>query len=60
MDLGALAMKGYSAFSKAPALLEPYHQIVNVISRTLEMQSVYSIALSEWPIIFSINQFKTI
>ena len=28
VDLGALAMKGYSAFSKAPALLEPHHQIV--------------------------------
>ena len=28
VDLGAMAMKGYSAFPKAPALLEPYHQIV--------------------------------
>ena len=28
VDLGAMAMKGYSAFFKAPALLEPYHQIV--------------------------------
>ena len=27
-DLGAMAMKGYSAFPKAPALLEPYYQIV--------------------------------
>ena len=27
-DLGAMAMKGYSAFPKAPALLEPHHQIV--------------------------------
>ena len=26
--LGAMAMKGYSAFPKAPALLEPHHQIV--------------------------------
>ena len=25
MDLGAMAMKGYSAFPKAPALLEPQH-----------------------------------
>ena len=25
---GAMAMKGYSAFPKAPALLEPHHQIV--------------------------------
>ena len=28
VDLGAMAMKGYSAFPKAPASLEPHHQIV--------------------------------
>ena len=28
VDLGAMAMKGYSAFLKAPASLEPHHQIV--------------------------------
>ena len=28
VDLGAMAMKGCSAFPKAPALLEPLHQIV--------------------------------
>ena len=28
VDLGAMAMKGYSAFPKAPALMKPYHQIV--------------------------------
>ena len=28
MDLGAMAMKGYSTFPKTPALLEPHHQIV--------------------------------
>ena len=28
LDLGAMAMKGYSIFPKAPALLEPHHQIV--------------------------------
>ena len=27
MDLGVMAIKRYSAFSKAPALLEPHHQI---------------------------------
>ena len=27
-DLRAMAMKGYSAFPKAPALLEPHHQVV--------------------------------
>ena len=29
VDLGAMAMKGYSAFHKAPALLEPHHQIIS-------------------------------
>ena len=28
VDLGAIAMKGYSAFPKATALLEPNYQIV--------------------------------
>ena len=28
VDLRVIAMKGYSAFPKAPALLEPLHQIV--------------------------------
>ena len=28
VDLGVMAMKGYSAFPKALALLEPHHQIV--------------------------------
>ena len=29
VDLGAMAMNGYSAFSKAPALLEPPHYVVS-------------------------------
>ena len=28
VDLVAIAMKGYSTFPKAPASLEPHHQIV--------------------------------
>ena len=28
VDLGAMAVKGYSAFPKAPASLEPHEQIV--------------------------------
>ena len=28
VELGAMAMKEYSTFPKAPALLDPYHQIV--------------------------------
>ena len=45
VDLGTMAMKGYSAFPKAPALLEPHHQIVEChIQDTAEVQSVYSTA----------------
>ena len=28
VNLGAMAMKGYTAFPKAPAILEPHHEIV--------------------------------
>ena len=36
VDLGAMAIKVYSTFPKAPALLEPHHPIFfSVISRTL-------------------------
>ena len=36
VDLGAMAVKEYSTFPKAPALLEPHHQIVlNYIQDTL-------------------------
>ena len=55
--LGAIAMKGYSAFPKAPALPELHHQF-SVISRTLiwweesypfaKMQLVYSTAQADW------------
>ena len=31
VDQGAMVMKGFSAFPKAPALLEPYHQTVLVL-----------------------------
>ena len=49
VELGAMTMKGFSAFPKPPALLEPYHENVNVISRKhvgeshpfTEVQSVY-------------------
>ena len=34
VDPGVMAMKEYSTFPKAPALLEPHHQVI-VISRTL-------------------------
>ena len=53
VNTGAMTMRGYSAFPKAPALLEPHYHISSVISRTLvwgggypfaEKQSVYSAA----------------
>ena len=52
-NLGTIAMKGYSAFPKAPALLEP-HQIVlhhNLDTRRRKICSeavVYSIAPVDW------------
>ena len=57
VDLGAMAMKGYSAFPKAPALLQPHHLMFSVISRhslgggsypSAEVQSVYSTAAADW------------
>ena len=35
INLGGMAMKWYSTFPKAPALLEPHHLIVHAITRTL-------------------------
>ena len=67
VDLGEMAMKGCSAFPKAPASLEPHHQIV-VISMThvgggsspcAEMQLVYCTAPADWAIhlkCFSLNR----
>ena len=50
-----MAIKGYSTFPKAPALLEPQHKIVlGHIQDTQdsylssEMQLVYSTALADW------------
>ena len=57
VDLGAMAMKGYSALPKAPAILEPYHQIVYCHIQdthcggsypSAEMQPVYSTAPANW------------
>ena len=64
VDLGAMAMKGYSAFPKAPASLEPYHQIVYCHIQdtrwgwsypSAEVQSVYSTA----PADCAISLYKT-
>ena len=40
VDLGTMAIKEYSAFPKAPALLEPHHQIVYCHTRTLCREAV--------------------
>ena len=57
VDLEAMAMKGYSAFLKAPASLEPHHQIVlcHIVGwmgfglyLSAEKQSVYSTAPADW------------
>ena len=58
VDLGAMAIKGYSTFPKAPALLEPHHQIVKChnqdtcwgggLTPFAEMQSVNSTAPTDW------------
>ena len=56
VDLGAITMKENSAFPKAPASLEPHHQIFSIISWTLiggglppaEVQSMYSKATADW------------
>ena len=49
VDLGVMAKKVYSAFPKAPTLLEPHHCLVSYPGHSLEefypaaeMQSVYS------------------
>ena len=51
MGLEAMAMKRYSAFSKASASLEPNHQIVGVSCSSEEMQSIYSTAPACWGIL---------
>ena len=57
LDLVAMAIKGCSAFPKAPALLEPQHQIIvsypgHSLGRgsypSAEVQSVYSTAPADW------------
>ena len=62
VDLGAMAMKGYSAFPKDPALLELHHWIVLCHIQdtrwgmesypSAEKQSVYSTAPPDWASLF--------
>ena len=50
VNLGLIAMNGYSAFSKAPALLKPHHQNVSLgkYYPSAEMESVYSATPANW------------
>ena len=59
VDLETMAMKEYSTFPKAPALLEPHHQIVQCHIQdtrwgksysSAETQLVYSTAPDNWAI----------
>ena len=55
-ELGAMAVKEYSAFTKAPALQEPHHQIIYSYTghsfrecySFAEMQLVYPAAPANW------------
>ena len=52
MDLGAIAMKGYSTFPKAPAFLEPHlhpeHSLVGRVLPSAEKQLMYFTAPADW------------
>ena len=43
VDLETMAMKGCSVFPKAPALLEPHHQIVSCHIRTLVWAEAFTL-----------------
>ena len=54
-----MTMKGYSAFTKAPALLKPHTQIVTEWEGPYpfgEMQLVYSTASADWSEFYSRRQ----
>ena len=54
--LGALAMKGYTAFPKAQTWLELHHLIVYCLGEyhtSAEMLSAYSTAAAEWANLFT-------
>ena len=67
VDMGAMAMNGYSAFPNSPALLERHHQMSSgyheytfVVGSypSAEKQLVYSTALAEWAKIL-VNSLST-
>ena len=44
VDLGALAVKGYFAFSKAPAIQKPHHQIALCHTQDTRWRGSYTFA----------------
>ena len=62
VDFGVMAIKEYSTFPKAPALVEPHNEIVQCHIQvthgggsypSIEVQSVYSTAPADWAIYLS-------
>ena len=53
MDLGTMAMKGYSTFPKIPALLEPHYQIVSCHIQETRWGSLTTLLRSNWFILRS-------
>ena len=51
VDQGAIAMKGYSTFPKAPALLQPHHEIVYCNMQDTRWGSFTLLKRSSWCIL---------
>ena len=51
VDLGVMAIKGYSAFPKAPELLEPHHQIVSGHTQDTRWGDLTPLQRSSWCIL---------
>ena len=56
VDLGAMAMKGCSVFPKAPALLEPHHQIVKCLIQDTHGGRVLPLCRSAVGVFYSPNR----
>ena len=50
-ELGAMAVKGYSTFPKAPALLKPHHQIVSCHKQDSLWESLTLLLRCSWCIL---------
>ena len=67
LDQRTIPIKGYSAFLKAPVLLDPHIKWFSVVNRTLiegmsypsaEKQSVYSTAPADWEILILVFKIQ--